>query len=147
MADVGETKPDHSDRPGLSEDEVRDYARQLRSVPVEQVLGEVMFTLLNAAQVKLGRRDARLLIDAVTVSVTHARSYLSAELVSQVDGVLGQLRWAQVAAEDRTGRPGHVAEKNDLERVPMPPPVPQTGTSSERAGNSAQTSGLWVPGR
>jgi hypothetical protein len=146
--DVRETEPgDHSDRPGASEEDVRDYARRLRSLPVEHVLAEVMFTLLNAAQVKLGRRDARLLIDAVTVSMTHARGYVSAELSSQVDGVLGQLRLVQVAAEGRTSRPDQLAEENDLERMPTPPAVAQAGPPSEPASNSAQTSRLWVPGR
>jgi len=37
-----------------------------------------LFSLLNAAQVKLGRRDARLLIDVTVVAHEHARPYLSA---------------------------------------------------------------------
>jgi hypothetical protein len=101
----------------------------------------------NAAQVKLGRRDARLLIDAVTVSLTHARSYLSAELANRVDGLLGQLRFAQVAAEGRAGQPGQVKEENDLDRVPTPPAATQAGPPTEQAPRSTQTSGLWVPGR
>ena len=34
----------------LSADEVRERLRQMRSLPVEQVIGEAVFTLLNAAR-------------------------------------------------------------------------------------------------
>jgi hypothetical protein len=43
---------------GPAED-AREYARRLRWLPVDQVLGDFLFSLLNVAQVKLGRRDAR----------------------------------------------------------------------------------------
>jgi hypothetical protein len=100
--------------------DARQYARQLRSLPVDQVVGDVLFSLLNAAQVKLGRRDARLLIDVAAVAHEHARPYLPGELAERVEEVLGQLRLAQVSAE------GHASgqaepEGNDLDRVPAPP--------------------------
>jgi len=38
-------------------EDAREYARRLRSLPVGQVLGDVLFSLLNAAQVKLERRS------------------------------------------------------------------------------------------
>ncbi len=62
---------DH-DRTRSAED-VREYAQRMRSLPVEQVIADVVFSLLNADQVKLGRRDARLLIDLGTVAHQHAR--------------------------------------------------------------------------
>jgi hypothetical protein len=70
----------------------------LRSLPVDQVLGDLLFSLLNAAQVKLGRRDARLLID-VAVAHEHSCPYLQGEFTRQVDQVLGYLRMGQVSAE------------------------------------------------
>jgi hypothetical protein len=105
-----------------SAEDAREYVRRLRSLPVDQVIGEVMFSLLNAAQVKLGRRDARLLIDVSSVAHEHARPYLPGELSRQIDQVLGQLRMGQVSAE------GHVSqqrepEQNDLDRLPSPPPA------------------------
>jgi hypothetical protein len=103
-----------------SAEDVRDYAQRLRSLPVEQVIGDVVFTMLNAAQAKLGRRDARLLIDVSTVAHQHARPYLPAELTKQIDQVLGQLRLSQVSAEGQATRSGE-HEKNDLDRVPAPP--------------------------
>jgi hypothetical protein len=101
-------------------DEAGDYARRLRSLPADEVLREFLFSLLNTAQVKLGRRDARLLIDVTAVAHDHARPYLSGEVTRQIDQMLGQLRMSQVSAEARTGHQDR-PEENDLDRLPAPP--------------------------
>ncbi len=124
-----------------SAEDVREYVQRLRSLPVEQVIGETVFSLLNAAQVKLGRRDARLLIDLGAVAHEHARPYLPDQLSRQIEQVLGQLRMAQVSAEGQAGRSGE-PEENDLDRVPAPPPA---GTAQSTPGEAS--SKLWVPGR
>lgn len=105
--------------PTPSEDDVKEYVQRMRSLPVEKIIGDVVFSLLNAAQIKLGRRDARLLIDVSTVAHEHARRYLPDELTKQIDQALGQLRLGQVNAEGHAnqGEP----EQNDLERQPTPP--------------------------
>ena len=108
------------DRGGISEADDRHYVLQLRSAPAEQVLAEVIFTLLNAAHVKLGRRDARLLIDLSTVMLEHLRQYVSDDLGKRVDGALAQLRLGQVSAEKEAARTGE-PEPNDLDRIPTPP--------------------------
>ncbi len=41
-----------------SADDFREQMRRMRSLPVEQIVADVLFNQLNAAQVKLGRRDA-----------------------------------------------------------------------------------------
>ena len=105
-----------------SAEDAREYARRLRALPVDQVLGDFLFSLLNAAQVKLGRRDARLLIDVAAVAHEHARPHLPGELTSQIDQVLGQLRMGQVSAESHASQQGQ-PEENDLERAPAPPPT------------------------
>ena len=97
-----------------------EYARQLRAFPVDQVLRDLLFSLLNAAQVKLGRRDARLLIDVAAVAHDHARPHLPGELTRQIDEALGQLRMAQVSAENRASKQGQ-QEENDLSTAPAPP--------------------------
>jgi hypothetical protein len=100
-----------------------EYVRRIRSLPVDQVLGDVLFSLLQAAQVKVGRRDARLLIDVTAVAHEHARRYLPGELAKQVDQILGQLRMAQVSAEGQASQPGQ-SEENDLDHMPAAPPNP-----------------------
>ena len=105
-----------------SAEDAREYTRRLRSLPVDQVLGDFLFSLLHAAQVKLGRRDARLLIDVTAAAHEHARPYPPGELARQIDQVLGQLRLGQVSAESHASQQGQ-PEENDLDRAPAPPPA------------------------
>jgi len=133
---------------GLSDDEVRAYVEKLRTAPADQLLVELLFTALNAAQVKLGRNDARLFIDFSALLMDHVRDYLPDDARTQADQALGQLRMGQVQAEAEVAKTGR-AEPNDLEHPPTgiashpaeqpvpPAPSPPTGGSS----------GLWVPGR
>ena len=110
--------------------EAAEQPRRIRALPVDQVIADVVFSLLHAAQVKLGRRDARLLIDVSAVAHEHARGYLPGELTRQIDQALGELRLAQVSAEGQANA-GTPPEHNDLEQVPAPPPAtavrPPTG--------------------
>jgi hypothetical protein len=121
---VDTAEPDNAGREEeRSSDDARDYAdyaRRLRSLPADQVLGDFLFSLLNTAQVKLGRRDARLLIDVVAVAHDHARPHLPGELTRQVDQALGQLRMGQVNAENHAPKDGE-PEENDLDKPPAPP--------------------------
>lgn len=114
------------------------------------VIADVLFTVLNAAQAKLGRKDARLLIDLSTVMHEHARSDLSADLTKQIDQVLGQLRLGQVSAENR-GRERGDDEPNDLDRIPTPPAAASgSGARVHQPSSAKSTAGsakLWVPGQ
>lgn len=117
---------------------------RLRGAPAEQVVAELLSGLLNAAQVKLGRRDARLLIDLSAVMIDHVRRYVPAELATQVDDALGQLRLAQVRAENATqGKP----EPNDLAEMPAPPAEAGGQPAPPPPQAPPATSRLWVPGR
>lgn len=145
------------ERPGAAptEEQVRQYLAALRTAPVQDLVTELLFGLLNAAQAKLGRRDARLLIDLSGGMVDHLRPYLSADVVRQLDQALTQLRLGQVKAEEKPGGP----EPNDLSQVPTPPartgapatPAPTTATADASrtapAGPTNPASRLWVPGR
>ena len=131
-----------------SEEEVRAYLSQLREAPVEQVLAEVSSALLNAAQVKLGRRDARLLIDLTAGLADGGRDALSEDIIGQLDDALNQLRLAQVEAEKQVSASGE-AESNDLGE-----PTGDAGDSSTEPPSSSGTtsssdaaSRLWIPGR
>ena len=124
-----------------SADDVREHRQRMRLLPVEHIIRDVVFSLLNAAQVKLGRRDARLLIDLSTVAHEHARPYLPDDLTRQIDQVLGQLRLGQVSAESHASRRGE-PEENDLDRVPAPPSAGAAQSPADRASGKLQ-----VPGR
>ena len=139
--DVSEpTRPPAEGQP--SEDEIRDYLKQLRSAPAEQVVADIVFGMVNAAQAKLGRRDARLLIDLTSTLLDQARPHLSAELITQVDQVLGQLRLAQVQAESRVSAASE-PEPNDLADLP----IPQSAAAQQQANQQPPPSKLWIPGR
>ncbi len=118
---------------------------QLRSAPAEEILTEVLSTLLSTAQVKLGRRDARLLIDLSAVLIDHAHDVVSDDLRAQVDAALGQLRMGQVAAE-REVATGDQPEPNDLAHTP-PPRADDSRPSAGPEEPPGSSSGLWVPGR
>ena len=120
MGTAGRVAPGRGDK--RSAEDAREHARRLRSLPVDQVLGDVLFGLLHAAQAKLGRRDARLLTGVTAVAHEHARPYLPGELTRQIDQVLGQLRLGQVSAESHVSQQGQ-PEENDLDRAPAPPPA------------------------
>lgn len=138
---------------GPSEEEVRQYLAQMRSAPADQVLAEVVQGLLNAAQVKLGRNDARLLLDACAGLVDAVRDRSGEELVGQIDQALSQLRLGQVEAEKEVAEGGQ-DEPNDLadgaSQAPsgggastpspgaqQPPQQPQQGSGGSK---------LWTPG-
>ncbi len=147
--------PGRPDEPGQpSEEEVRAYLGQLRGAPVEQVVAEVVSAMLNAAQVKLGRRDGRLLIDLATTTVEGARAHLPTELVDQVDDVLSQLRVAQVDAEREVEQ---AAQQGQFEEADLTDPAGAEATNDGAAGTPppgsrteappSAASRLWVPGR
>jgi hypothetical protein len=148
-----------------SEEEVRAYLSQLRGAPAEQVVAEVLSALLNAAQVKLGRRDGRLLLDLSASVLDGARAHLPAEFLEQVDGALSQLRVTQVEAAGEVAaaraqgheepndlgasRPGAAGPADDAgdpasgDQASSPPPSP----APPREDPPSAASRLWVPGR
>jgi hypothetical protein len=135
-----------------SEEQAREYAAQLRSAPAEQLITELLSGLLNAAQIKLGRRDARLLIDLSAALHEHARRYLPAELTRQVEQALHQLRLGQVRAEGAAAGRQQV-EPNDLAEPSAPPadaagqPTAPPAAPTPPPPQPSPASRLWIPGR
>jgi ribosomal protein L29 len=82
-----------------SEEELRQYLGEMRQAHVGEIVAQVVSALLNGAQVKLGRRDARLLIDLAAAVNDQAGPYLEQRFEDEVTQVLSQLRMAQVEAE------------------------------------------------
>lgn len=104
------------------DDDAREFVEQVRSAPAEKIIADVFSTLLTAAEVKLGRRDARLFIDLCAAMLHYAERYVSEDLDKQVERVLGQLRLAQVSAEGRRAEKVE-SEPNDLSRTPTSSPA------------------------
>lgn len=154
-----------------SEEEMRAALGQMRAAPAVQIVAEVQSALLNAAQVKLGRNDGRLLLDLAGMINDHTRGLVDEQLTQQVDQAMQQLRVAQVEGEQEViaaAQEGH-SEANDLSRRPPEPGAPRdaapavsdedgdggaaaptdgAGQQQPPAGNGGQAaSRLWVPGR
>jgi hypothetical protein len=125
----GDAQPD----PGV-------LVEQLRAAPAAEILADVLSTLLSTAQVKLGRRDARMFIDLSALARDYAGPYLPDELLRQVDAALGRLRLAQVSAEAETATAAE-PEPNDLDRAPAPPvPGPERAPEPSAPGASTNVS-------
>lgn len=134
------------DSASMSETEARELVERMRSAPAEAILADLFSTLLSTAQVKLGRRDARLFIDLCALMVEHAGRYLSEEGGKQVQTALGQLRLAQVSAESDLAKKGE-PEPNDLSRIPTPPTTEGKTDPGAASQSPSPTSKLWIPGR
>lgn len=161
MSDAGPLPGQGAGGQEPSEEEVRAYLSQLRAAPAAQVVAEVLSALLNAAQVKLGRRDGRLLLDLTASTLAGSREHLPQDLVQQVESALAQLRVAQVEAEGEVAnaRAQGQTEPNDIgdgdrgadgaeaagpsggEPTPPPGTPPAGGPSPDPASR------LWIPGR
>jgi len=134
-----------------TEEEIRAYLKQLRDAPADQVVAELLSGMLNAAQVKVGRGDGRMLLDAVAGAIDATRDRLPAELTEQVDDALTKLRLAQVEAEKQVAAGGE--EVSDLDTDAGPTAGAEAGASGteqpggQRPGGTDQTSRLWIPGR
>ena len=148
MAEV--RQPMGDPRGGPSEAEVRAMLAEMREAPAEQVLAEVLNVLLQAAQVKLGRPDARVLIDTVAAVADAAEGRVQATLTGQLAQAVTQLRLAQVEAERELGvEPPAEAQRpatggTAAARAAGPG---AGGVSGASGAGERQASRLWVPGR
>lgn len=149
-----------------TEEELRQYLGQMRGAPVGQIVAQVVSELLNAAQIKLGRRDGRLLLDLAAEMSDTAAPHLDQQFNDQVADVLNQLRLAQVEAEKEVaearaqgqeepndlGSPAGTSEPGSAESptgpdggATAPPQQSPPQQSSSQQGSAA--SRLWVPGQ
>ncbi|MBW3578730.1 MAG: hypothetical protein KY462_13515 [Actinobacteria bacterium] len=155
MAETSATGPDAG--PGgqarqPTEEEVAAYLAELRRTDVTSVVAQSFSVLASGAEVKLGRRDARLLIDAAAALADAVRSHADERLVTQMDQALTQLRTAQVDAEDELNKlraEGKLPEEEagDLPTGDRPAQGDAGGADDTQPTRPAGTSRLWVPGR
>ena len=134
--------------PAAEQEQMRQYLAQLRGAPVTAVVAQALQLLLDAAQVKLGRRDARLVLDLVSLLKDQARTYLDPQLVEQLDQAVPQLQMGQVEAEGQIaqaraqGTYGDEQDPNDLPAYDGLSDAPPPAAPSE----PRPASRLWTPG-
>ncbi|HUH07445.1 MAG TPA: hypothetical protein VML96_06520 [Egibacteraceae bacterium] len=132
-----------------SEEELRAYMEQLRSVDPAEIVAQAFSMLASAAQVKLGQPDARVLIDSLAGIVDATQGKVEARLSEGMRAAVGQLQTAQVQAEGEHGlsarpEPG-AAEAGQPAAGDAPPAGPRTSEPPPSAQRA--TDRLWIPGR
>jgi hypothetical protein len=134
----------------LSEEELQAYIAKLREAPVVDMLSQAYTMLGSWAETKLGRRDARPLIDAMNGLVQGAGAGLPEDLARRMRDGIAQLQLAQVQAEQQLATDPQ-AQATDPQAAPNQKAAqPKTQRSPDSgADQSAQrlTDRLWIPGR
>ncbi|HUG85704.1 MAG TPA: hypothetical protein VMM13_14155, partial [Euzebya sp.] len=88
-----------SDQTGQpTEEEIEAYYAQLREAPVGDLLMQCIGMLAAGAEAKLGRSDARTLIDSMAAMVQLGGGQLG-DAAEQLKGAVAQLQTAQVQME------------------------------------------------
>lgn len=141
---------DPTQMPGQpSPEEMRAYLEQLREADVTGLVAEAFNLLATGAQVKLGRPDARTLIDSLAGIVQATEGGLPSEVSQQMTQGVAQLQMAQVQAErEAAGAQGTDADAPLPEGEAGAPAAPRMSSPGDGAQDSQRmTDRLWVPGR
>jgi|SRR5918998_2492528 hypothetical protein len=131
----------------LSEEELLAYVAQLREVPVADMLGQAYTMLGSWAEAKLGRRDARPLIDAMSGLVQGAGSGLPEDLADRMRRGIGQLQLAQVEAEQQLAAEQQATPDQPASQPPHDRPTEQAPSPGAGQDDQRLTDRLWIPGR
>ena len=135
-----------------SEAEMRAYLEQLREADAAGLVAEAFNLLATGAQVKLGRPDARALIDSLAGMVQGAGAALPPQIVEQMTAGIQQLQLAQVQAEKdmAAGQPAAEAGAEESaadESAAASSGSPTMSSPGQSAADKRMTDRLWVPGR
>lgn len=133
-----------------SPEEMRAYLEQLRESDPAGLIAEAFNLLATGAQVKLGRPDARALIDGIAGMVAGAGGALPPELAEQMNAGVAQLQMAQVQAErdEATAQPAGDADGGPASGAAPAAPAGEPRLSSPgQEADQRMTDRLWVPGR
>lgn len=128
---------------GPSEEELRAYLESLRAAQPVEVIVQAFGILATASEVKLGRSDARVLIDGMAGLLDATAGHMPTEIVTKMRETVVQLQMAQVQAEregvSQGAEPGQGTAQADGQGQSTPP--------SEQPEQESAASRLWIPGR
>jgi hypothetical protein len=140
-----------------SPEELQAYLEQLRAADVTEVIAQAFNMLGTGANVKLGREDARVVIDALEALTNAVDGRIDADVLSQMRGGLAQLKTAQVEAEREeasraaggaAGAPtSGAADQAPAGTPPGPGGTPPGQQPPQPGGEQKMTDRLWIPGR
>ena len=131
-------------------EEMQRYLEQMRESDPAGLIAEAFNLLATGAQVKLGRPDARALIDGIAGMVQGAEAALQPELAEQMKAGVAQLQMAQVQAEREAAAaasPAAADPSGAAAGAPADTAAPPTTSSPGQGADQRMTDRLWVPGR
>lgn len=138
-----------------SDEDVQAYVEQLRGAEPQDIIAQAYTMLGTGAEVKLGRQDARVLIDAMEAITSAAEQRLSGDLPERMRNGVVQLQTAQVQAERQqageaqgAGEGAGEAEQGQQAAGPQAGQGQQSapqGQQGEQGKSAAER--LWIPGR
>lgn len=144
------TDPTQEGQP--TEEEIKAYLGQIREADPAAIIVQAYQMLGEGAQIKLGRSDARVLIDAMAGLADAVESGLPAELAGQMKQGVAQLQAAQVQAEQQGGQDATTPQAGQPAAEPSAPGQPQAPAPGSQGqpgagGEEKLTDRLWVPGK
>lgn len=134
----------------MSQEELKAYMERLREADPREILAQAFTMLGTGAEVKLGRPDARLLIDAMAALTQVVGGRVSDDLARGMHNGVAQLQMAQVQMEGQAGHPegggdeGQSAERAEEAEPSQPGTPPRQGSEAQQ---ESMTDRLWIPGR
>lgn len=147
------------------QEQMRQYVEQLRAADPSEIVAQAFTMLGTGAEVKIGRPDARVLIDAASGLVAAVEDHMPQQLRDGLRNGLAQLQQAQVQAEGQA-EGGAAGAEGGAEAGSAAPGAGagdagqggQPGAGAGGAGQGGQpgaqpgggqrmTDRLWVPGR
>jgi len=126
---------------GPTEEELRAYLESLRAAQPVEIVVQSFGILATASEVKLGRPDARVLIDGMAALLEATAARMPSEITTRMRETVGQLQTAQVQME-REAAATTSEGSQDSTQATAP-----ANTTSEPEDQESMTSKLWIPGR
>ena len=146
-----------------SQEELQAYLEQMQAAEPAEIVAQAFQILAMGAEVKIGRPDARVLIDSLAALTQAAQSRLPQDLVGGMQNAVRQLQMAQVQSEQEQGGAG--AQQASPPAGEAPPsqagggqaaggqpagqqqPQGQQPQQGQQQGGQSMTDRLWIPGR
>lgn len=149
--------PPQADQP--TQEELQAYLEQLRDADPAEVVAQAYTMLGTGAEVKLGRSDARVLIDAMAAMTEAVGDAVGQDLATRMRNGVVQLQTAQVQAEREAAGTASAAGAQATPPPGQAPGAPRpadTGAGAagrpaqaqrEEQGQGSPADRLWIPGR
>lgn len=137
---------------GPTEEEMRAYLENLREAQPVEIVVQAFGLLATASEVKLGRIDARVLIDGMAALLEATAERMPDEIVDRMQQTVAQLQMAQVQAERDlaaagAGQQDAGAVDEGAEPSAEQPPGAQQAPPQQPPQREDVTNRLWIPGR